>query len=139
MNLKFILIFILTKFEISLNQNSESFSDYETLVQNSTNKLKMSLNFEAEYFLNSFENKKELLSKIKCLSMHSKNVFTMSVSYENLDNSRIICKAYSKHPELVNDTSSSLSYESRVYVMNKKSQSKPPLPFSFNFQVPQNQ
>ena len=112
MDFKVTFLLLAIKIESCFLTNADS-TYFESFYQNNTHNLKFSSNFEKDYFLNSFENKKELLSPIDCLKIHSANVFTKSVSYENLDPSRVVCKAYSNYPQFIGDTE--MSNNSKIF------------------------
>ncbi len=69
MDFKVIFLLLTIKIESCLLGNADS-TYFESFYQNNTNNLKFSLSFVKDYFLNSFENKKELLSPIDCLKIH---------------------------------------------------------------------
>ena len=132
MKKKYFSILLLIAFELGLLKPTNSIY-FELFISNNEIDLYFSQNFETSYLINSFERNKELLSLIDCLSLSSTNSFTEAISYQDLNNSKVICNFYSSCPTFDSDTEISQSIKSRIYIINNCSNSSYPGEIFFNF------
>lgn len=92
---------------------------FELFTSNTQNNFKLSQNFEMNYLISSKEIKTGL---IKCLSLFSTNIFTIAISYEQLDDSTSTCKLFSNNPQSTSDIE--ISPKSQIYLKKQNNTSK---------------